>query len=454
MAAVGVVLNAQRQRPKSWLSLAVEQHYPPPDFERWWRHLASCTPALIPGMLQGAFERCQFEHRENSLRREVENLAAALNYTYEEVHLLHTLTSNLHLSRAPQELAQLVLERVQELIPAAGHALWIDDGHGQLEFQSRGHFPLSELEMAQFLARFDHHDWPRPLVRNHLSASLLGSDFPGLNNIVIVPIGEGEHRVGWMSSANRHGSLEFGTTEARLMSTVASILGTHSRNIELYNQHDELLLSFVRSLVSSLDAKDTYTRGHSERVALIARRLGADLQLPEQDLQDIHLSGLLHDIGKIGIDDNILRKPDDLTSEEYEEIKKHPVIGYNILCGLKNLQPILPGVRHHHENYNGRGYPDGLSGEQIPLMARILAVADSYDAMGSDRPYRAGRPLSEIEEIFRKGSGQQWDPRVIEAYFRVRGDIQRICRQYVPQSRPWANESESASSDVVFRVRR
>jgi putative nucleotidyltransferase with HDIG domain len=207
------------------------------------------------------------------------------------------------------------------------------------------------------------------------------------------------------------------------------------RNIELYEQHDDLLLSFVRSLVSTLDAKDPYTRGHSERVALVSRRLADDLGLPRDDVEAIYVSALLHDIGKIGIDDRILQKAGDLTREEFAEIQRHPMIGWNILKGLKNLQHVLPGVRNHHEAWNGKGYPDGLAGEDIPLMARIIAVADSFDAMGSDRPYRKGMPIEQLEAIFRRGAGQQWDPQIVESYFRIRQDVFRLCAEYAPDAR-------------------
>jgi len=167
-------------------------------------------------------------------------------------------------------------------------------------------------------------------------------------------------------------------------------------------------------------------------VALVARRIGAHLGLPEDDLRDIYLSGLLHDIGKIGVDDQILRKSGELTREEFEQVKRHPVIGYNILAGLRNLRAILPGVRHHHESFAGTGYPDGLRGDQIPLMARIIAVADSYDAMSSDRPYRPGLRLDKLETILRDGAGYQWDPRVIAAYFAIRDEVRSICDTYSP----------------------
>jgi len=186
-------------------------------------------------------------------------------------------------------------------------------------------------------------------------------------------------------------------------------------------------------LVSALDARDPYTRGHSERVALVARRLGQELNLSEDELQTIYQAGLLHDIGKVGVDDRVLRKDSRLTDEEFEHIKQHPIIGHSILAELRNLHEILPGVRNHHENYSGGGYPDGLVGDQIPLIARIIAVADAYDAMRSDRPYRKGMPLERVEQIFREGAGKQWDGRIIEAYFAARDDINTICQEYSPQ---------------------
>ena len=368
-----------------------------------------------------------------STRREMDQLLEQLEYTYEEISLLHTLTQNLQISRGTSELAEMSIERMHGLVKAEGHAIWLDEPNGRSNFYVAGHVPFDELGLAQLVARFDNHDWTRPLVRNRIRGSLLGADFPGLNNLVVVSIAEGTHRSGWLCSCNLSDEREFGTVEARLLGSIASILGTHSRNIDLYQQHDELMLSFVRSLVSSLDAKDPYTRGHSERVALIGRRIGEEMGLPEEDLHDIYLAGLLHDIGKIGVDDNILRKPTQLTDDEFKQIQKHPIIGYNIVSGVKNLQRVIPGVRHHHEAYSGKGYPDALKGDAIPLMARILAVADSYDAMGSDRPYRKGMPLETLETILRRGAGEQWDANVIDAYFRCREDIQRMCETYSPE---------------------
>jgi len=143
------------------------------------------------------------------------------------------------------------------------------------------------------------------------------------------------------------------------------------------------------------------------------------------------MSGLLHDIGKIGVSDAVLRKPGRLNDAEFDEIKRHPELGYRILCGVQQFADILPGVRFHHESWNGRGYPQGLAGEKIPLIARVLAVADSFDAMTSTRPYRNGMPIEQVERIFREGAGRQWDPNIVGLLLK---DRQRMIRMMHHQS--------------------
>jgi HD-GYP domain-containing protein (c-di-GMP phosphodiesterase class II) len=220
--------------------------------------------------------------------------------------------------------------------------------------------------------------------------------------------------------------VEFGTVEASLMSSVATILGIHSGNINLYREQAEFFASVVRALTSAIDAKDPYTCGHSDRVARLSVALARRMGCSNDELDTIYLSGLLHDIGKIGIDDNVLRKPGALTEEELEHIKTHPELGYKILNGVKQLDKVLPVVLHHHEAWDGAGYPAGLKAEETPMLARIVAVADSIDAMSSDRPYRKGIPDARLDEILRNGAGRQWDPQVISAVFQVREELRRI----------------------------
>jgi putative nucleotidyltransferase with HDIG domain len=185
----------------------------------------------------------------------------------------------------------------------------------------------------------------------------------------------------------------------------------------------------VRALTSAIDAKDPYTCGHSDRVARLSVCLARQLRCSTEDLNTIYLSGLLHDIGKIGIDDNVLRKPGPLTPTEFEHIKTHPELGCRILEGVKQLDMVMPVVRHHHEAWNGAGYPAGLKGAETPLLARIVAVADSIDAMSSDRPYRKGIPDEKLDTILRDGAGKQWDAEIVSAAFKVRDELRRIGKE-------------------------
>ncbi len=445
----GYVLASRGVFPPELHLAALEARVSEADSEKAVTSVPVCDPQLLVRLLDCAFRSLKQREREAELQQDLDALSLQIDYTYEEISLLHRLTENLQLSRSSEELAELCVRGLYPLIECAGVGICVENSDHSMRFLSQGRLPFDQMELARLLARFDTHNWSKPLVKNKLQHTLLGEDFPGLKNMVIVPIGDPQHRRGWIVAANLRGGREFGSVEANLICSIATILGTHVRNIELYDEHDELLVGFVRSLVSTLDAKDPYTRGHSERVALLARRIGQQIGLETGDLEDIYLSGLLHDIGKVGVDDRILAKPGQLTEDEFRQIQQHPMIGYQILCQLRNLSQILPGVRHHHEAFNGKGYPDKLKGDGIPLMARIIAVADSFDAMVSDRPYRKGMPIERLEEIFRRGSGEQWDPRVIEAYFQARDDIRQLCASYSPSAGNLLREVGSSRSGIL-----
>jgi cyclic di-GMP phosphodiesterase len=169
----------------------------------------------------------------------------------------------------------------------------------------------------------------------------------------------------------------------------------------------------IYALATAVEAKDPFTEAHTQRVAESARRIGARMALPEDELDALYRGGIVHDIGKIGIPDYILLKPGELDLEERARMHLHPIIGENIIAPLQSDSDLLSMVRHHHENYDGSGYPDRLSGERIPLLARILSVCDAYDALISDRPYRMGRSREAAIAELRRGAGHQWDPRIV-----------------------------------------
>ena len=184
-------------------------------------------------------------------------------------------------------------------------------------------------------------------------------------------------------------------------------------------QLEQAYLDMVQTLRSTVEAKDTYTRGHSDRVSEYSVLIGEKLGLSEEQIKILRIGGLFHDIGKIGIPDSILLKPDKLTDDEYSEIKNHPSIGAHILGSAKIFQDIIPIVKHHHEKYDGNGYPSRLKCEEIPYLARIAAVADTFDAMTSRRSYRDAIDLQKVKDEIKRCEGTQFDPKVADTFLDI-----------------------------------
>ena len=191
------------------------------------------------------------------------------------------------------------------------------------------------------------------------------------------------------------------------------------RSFELYTKMRKVYLDTIRALAAAIDAKDPYTKGHSERVAETSVALAQELNLSGRDIEDIEYTALLHDIGKIGIADKILGKKGSLTNQEYEKIKEHTIMGANIIEPVDFLKNSYEAIYHHHERYDGKGYPDGVKSKDIPVFSRIIAVADAYDAMNSDRPYRKKLNKDKILKELTDQSGKQFDPEVVEALISV-----------------------------------
>ncbi len=404
----------------------------------WLRAREVWTSSAVLRMANSWIGKLAARRQSSKLAHEVEKLSQNLSSTYEEICLLYGVTQNLRISSSDEELGNLTLEWLAECLPAQGVAIQYLPvaGGGEATYKARtnpqlltaGECPLSNDEFTVLVRQLELNSRCGPLV---LNPNVTGEEdwcFPEVKQLIVVPLAEGENLYGWLAAFNHQEGAEFGTVEANLLHSVGAIIGIHSGNRELYRQQAEFLANVVRALTSAIDAKDPYTCGHSDRVARISVRLARELRCNSTMLNTLYMAGLLHDIGKIGIDDQVLRKPGKLTDEEFEHIKQHPELGYRILADLKQLADVLPVVLHHHEQWDGRGYPGKLKGEDTPLLARIAAVADAFDAMTSDRPYRKGMPRDKVEEIFRKGAGQQWDPAVIEAYFRCNEDIAEISR--------------------------
>ena len=412
-----------------------------------WAQAQVCWPAQAIQEVSAAIcEKTAMQQSTAQMKRQLADISSHLLMTFEEITLLHRLTEHLSISQSVTDICAMSVNWLNDVIPAKSVAIWfssfehLQSQHAQGDNQpvliAHGDCPLEQKDFLQFIERLGPRVATEPLVLNRGTTSSPTWFYPEVREIISVPIREGNRHFGWMVALNHTGAgditnseAEFGTVEACLMASVATILGIHCGNIALYHEQSEFFSSVVRALTSAIDAKDPYTCGHSDRVARLSVCLARQLGCSTEELNTIYLSGLLHDIGKIGIDDNVLRKPGPLTASEFEHIKTHPDLGCRILDGVKQLDMVLPVVRHHHETWNGTGYPAGLKGEETPFLARIVAVADSIDAMSSDRPYRKGIPDEKLDAILRDGAGKQWDSDVIDAAFKVRSELRYIGKE-------------------------
>ena len=409
---------------------------------RWSAERTVWPTVVLERMAHTVLENLTQSQELVRLRSEAIDATAHLADVYAELDLLHHLTSQLHLSENEQELWQNALSWLADTVPAQCLAIvsrtsnngdLAHDNLAEWGVITEGECPADRNELCELIRRFGASALRRPILLNRAETALPTWHCPTIRELVCVPIEGGESTRGWLLALNHRGTAkpefsDFGSVEIQLLSSVGTILGIHHSNLGLYREQSQLFASSVQALTSAIDAKDRYTSGHSNRVAYLSVKLAEQLGLSEEDRETIYLAGLLHDIGKIGIDDQVLNKPGQLTDEEFEHIKLHPQLGYDILQGVSQLDKVLPIVLHHHEAWDGSGYPYGLKGTDTPRMARIMAVADSFDAMTSDRPYRKGMPNDQLEAIFREGAGKQWDAEVIEAFFAIRDEASR-CAQ-------------------------
>ena len=384
--------------------------------------------------------------------------AQQVSADFEELTWLRILSENIQYcdaSNGIEDVSQKVLPSLCEVIRAETIILIpaergkeapqpVEKSVGQPTVRA-GDRRISDEFCRQLVERFREAALVQPIVNNQLAQQLEFEEIPGLSSCILVAVATTDYQYGWLLALNKVGrgkesvnknleslsdgssETQFGTFEAGLMDAVAVMLATHYCNFVHFREKECLLIGVVRSLINAMDAKDPYTCGHSDRVALIGRRLGEELQLSQPECERLYLTGLLHDIGKIGVRDDVLNKPGKLTEDEFNEIKQHPVIGYEILKHLEQLDYALPGVLHHHEAIDGRGYPHRLAGNEIPIFGRILGVADAYDAMTSSRPYRNAMSHEKAEAILHDGAGKQWDAQVVHALFNVLHDIRNIC---------------------------
>jgi HD-GYP domain-containing protein (c-di-GMP phosphodiesterase class II)/ligand-binding sensor protein len=379
---------------------------------------AAENPVYTRSRLQalGSFIQQQFLEKVTSYGA-LEDTTEYLFQKYEELMFLYAITDSLSPDSGHQKALSVILDKgVQKL-----NARW-----GLFMM-----FETQEKDSLELLDTCGELPWPEEnepapylleMIREcHGPSLILGPGFrevevlPNTGDLLVVPF--------WLRNS-REGFLVFGWSdkgmigdgELRFALALTRQAASVLHAIQLYEELAELLFSTLGALSSAVDAKDPYTHGHSRRVAEYAVTAARDMDFSSKFITMLKIAGQLHDFGKIGVKEHILTKQSRLTDAEKAAMNEHPVIGAQILSKFKSFADIVPGIRHHHEHYDGMGYPSGLKGEDIPMVGRIIAVADAYDAMTTNRPYRVKLDHQEALVELQECSGTQFDPNVVEAF--------------------------------------
>ena len=363
-------------------------------------------------------------HQELEGKKEVEKLNYKLEKMISHQSRMYNIVDSLSRISKSEDLYKFILKKSIDSCNAA-KAIFMIYEQGEPELLVLAQHGLQDIYPGSRIGINNRSNGKLFLEENFLQKhfgksyleglSLCNNDKTNHNGIIAIPFHIRNEPFGILIVADKNSGRNFNDEDKFILMFIAERTALNIENIALYNNLTQSLMASLTSLVSAIEAKDPYTQQHSSRVTEYSKKIAYVMGCVQDDIQRLESSGPLHDIGKIGIHDSILNKPGSLTYEEYEEIKKHPLIGVNIVSPLGFDSQEQAIIRNHHERWDGKGYPDGLSGENIPRLSRILSVADSFDAMNSNRAYRKSLPFLECIKELRRNSGTQFDPEVVEA---------------------------------------
>jgi putative nucleotidyltransferase with HDIG domain/PAS domain S-box-containing protein len=399
---------------------------------------------LILGLYAGG-EPPVFRDREKRLMKgisqqvsvaleEARSYKQSIDRTMELSHKIETIEVMQEIDRAvlsslePREILETSTRMIAKVVPCDRATVALVDRENEgftyeagfgITFLAKGTFVRFEDTDAMEVLKTGRAQYAADLTKTNepltLEKGLIKEGFLSHIRVPIVVKGE----VSGILSVGAKRLSAFGPEDLSTVEKISDQIAVALENARLVTDLEELFLGTVRSLSEAIDAKSRWTAGHSRMVTETSLAIGSIMGLDEKALKELELSGLLHDIGKIGTYEGILDKPGKLTPEELALMREHPAKGAEILAPIKQMKEIIPTIRHHHEHHDGRGYPEGLKGEEIPPFARIIAVADTVDAMGSDRPYRKGLSTEAIIAELKRCSGTQFDPEVVDAFLKV-----------------------------------
>lgn len=378
-----------------------------------WREM---THALLPlAHLEGVARTIE---RLGAVFEENEGLANEVLRGYEQLNLLFELTHTIAQITDVPEIEQILIARLVALLGAETVEILTPD--------SRRRACRTTSDGCSSRARFDHMlaALQPQITRVRETRDVAVAAFDG-RRVIIGALGRLDGVIDVVVVQRPPGARDFTAGDVLMLDSVLSFVGQIITNSEMHAKLNRMSFEVTRALVAAIDQKDHYTSGHSERVGRLARLTGTEMGLPAVELQMLEWAGLLHDVGKIGIPEEILNKPGRLTDDEYDIIKKHPRKGYEILKPIASFEGVLAAVLHHHENSDGSGYPDGLLESETALFARIIHVVDVFDALTSSRSYRAAFPMQKACEILRSEAGTKMDPLIVDAFMHA---LERMMR--------------------------
>ncbi|MCI0364884.1 MAG: HD domain-containing protein [Phycisphaerales bacterium] len=356
----------------------------------------------------------------------IESVGKQLAESYEEMNLLYTIIQSMTVQERPERFVALACKELLATLPYAWIGIQLLDDRQRLKALSGrliiagdpGHSPAVLRNATRNLGAHIQHDKTTVLEPgsnpDHLRFAVLGK------TVLVQPVSSDTNVIGLLIAGDKRGpDTAASSVDMKLLAATATHMAIFLENAALYEDLNAMFLGTLEALTASIDAKDRYTCGHSRRVALLTAQLGQAIGLDEHTVGRVHIAGLVHDVGKIGVPEAVLLKPGKLSPKEFAWIRKHPEIGYRILKDIPQLTDILPGVLHHHERWDGGGYPQGLAGEGIPLVARLIALADSFDAMSSTRTYRSALSRSQVLDEIDRCVGTQFDPVLAKAFVEL-----------------------------------
>ncbi|MCB9844960.1 MAG: HD-GYP domain-containing protein [Phycisphaeraceae bacterium] len=346
-----------------------------------------------------------------------------LTSAYETIDLLYTLGHSMNEPNEPAHFVRTALGRLLESMDYAWvAALFAEDGSVAPGVSGR-FLHVGNPTMAPEALERACREYVQTLEGR--AERTIGSDVPGFEpdggpQVVAQPVLRSGRPAGHLLVGEKGGNdPQVSSYDTHLLEAASGYIGPFLENAALYATQERMFIGTLRALSSAIDAKDPYTCGHSERVAHLASCLAGSIGFNQEQRDRVHIAGLVHDIGKIGVPESILTKPGRLTDAEFDAIKRHPEIGHRILRDIPMLGDVLPGVMSHHERWDGRGYPHGLAAEGIPFIARLLGLADTFDAMSSTRSYRGAMPRQRVIDEIRKCRGAQFDPDLVEPFLAL-----------------------------------